>query len=73
MLSINFKKTHYMLITLPRKKVDVRVSACDIEQKSQIKYMGVFIDDCLRRDTQLQYINNKITKNIGILYKLRYA
>ena len=71
-LSINFKKTHYMLITSPRKKVDVQVSACDIEQKSQIKYLGVFIDDCLKWDAQLQYINNKITKNIGILYKLRY-
>ena len=52
------------------KKVDVQVSAC--EQKSQIKYLGVFIDDCLKWDAQLQYINNKITKNIGILYKLRY-
>ena len=70
-LSINFKKTHYMLITSPRKKVDVQVSACDIEQKSQIKYLGVFIDDCLKWDAQLQCINNKITKNIGILYKLR--
>ena len=58
-LSINFKKTHYMLITSPRKKVDVQVSACDIEQKSQIKYLGVFIDDCLKWDAQLQYINNK--------------
>ena len=52
------------------KKVDVQVSAC--EQKSQIKYLGVFIDDCLKWEAQLQYINNKITKNIGILYKLRY-
>ena len=72
MLSINFKKTHYMLITSPRKKVNVRVSVCDIEQKSQIKYLGVFIDDCLRWDAQLQHVNNKITKNTGILYKLRY-
>ena len=61
-----------MLITSPRKKVDVRVSACDIEQKSQIKYVGVLIDDCLRWDAQLQYISNKITKNTGILSKLRY-
>ena len=61
-----------MLITSPRKKVDVRVSACDIDQKSQIKYVGVLIDDCLRWDAQLQYISNKITKNTGILSKLRY-
>ena len=37
-----------MLITSPRKKVDVQVSACDIEKKSQIKYLGVFIDDIFK-------------------------
>ena len=45
---------------------------CNIEQKSQIKYLGVFIDEHLKWDAQLQHINNKITKNIGILFKLRY-
>ena len=44
----------------------------NIEQKSQIKYLGVFIDEHLKWDAQLQHINNKITKNTGILYKLRY-
>ena len=72
MLSINFKKTNYMIITPPKKKTYIRITACNIEQKSQIKYLGVFIDEHLKWDAQLQHINNKITKNIGILFKLRH-
>ena len=72
MLSINFKKTNYMIITSPKKKTNIRITACYIEQKSQIKYWGVFIDEHLKWDAQLQHINKKITKNIGILIKLRH-
>ena len=72
MLSINFKKTNYMIITSPKKKTNIRITACNIEQKSQIKYLGVFIDEHLKWDAQLQHINNKITKYIGILSKHRH-
>ena len=72
MLSINFKNTNYMITTSPKKKTNIRITACNIEQKSQINYLGVFIDEDLKWDAQLQHINNKITKNIGILFKLRH-
>ena len=62
----------YMIITSPKKKTYITITACNIEQKSQIKYLGVFIDEHLKWDAQLQHINNKITKNIGILFKLRH-
>ena len=71
-LSIDFKKTNFMIITTPKKKVNIRITACNIEQKSLIKYLGVFIDEHLKWDAQLQNINNKLTKNIRILYKLRH-
>ena len=60
-----------MIIASPKKKTNIRITVCNIEQKSQIKYLGVFIDEHLKWDAQLQHINNKITKNIGILFKLR--
>ena len=41
-------------------------------KRKQIKYLGVFIDEHLKWDAQLQHINNKLTKTIGILYKLRH-
>ena len=72
MLSINFKKTNYMIITSPKKKTNIRMTACYIEQNKQIKYLGVFIDEHLKWDARLQHINKKITKNIGILIKLRH-
>lgn len=38
MLSINFRKTNYMIITSPKERTNIRITACNIEQKSQIKY-----------------------------------
>ena len=67
-LSISFKNTYYMIITSPKKKTNIRITACNIEQKSQIKYLGVFIDEHLKWDAQLQHVNNKITKIIGVLF-----
>ena len=32
MLSINFKKTNYMIITSPKMKTNIRMTACYIEQ-----------------------------------------
>ena len=72
MFSINFKKTNYMIIASPKKKTNISITTCHIEQKSQIKYLGVFIDEHLKWDAQLQHINNKRTKNIGILFNLRH-
>ena len=43
-----------------------------IERKSQMKYLGVFIDQNLHWGPQIQHINNKFMKNVGIINKLRY-
>ena len=48
MLSINFKKTDYTIITSPQNKTNLRITVCSVEQKSHIKYLGVFIDEHLK-------------------------
>ena len=48
MLSTSFKKTNYMIIDSPKKKTNISITTCHIEQKSQINYLGVFIDEHLR-------------------------
>jgi len=70
MLSINFKKTNYMIITLPKKKTNIRITACNIEQKSQIKYLGVFIDEHLKWDAQLQQLTKKKKKTLEFYLSL---
>lgn len=71
-LSINMEKTKYMLITPSRKK-QIHVNIHNIERKNCIKYLGIYLDEHLNWKSQIANVNNKITKNIGIFYKLRYC
>ena len=70
-LSVNMKKTNFMLITSSRKKV-TPINILKFEQKACIKYLGVYIDQHLNWKDQITHVKNKVSKNIGILYKLRH-
>ena len=61
-----------MLITSPRKKPNLSITACNIQRKEYVKYLGVYINENLMWDTQIAHINDKIAKNTGILVKLRH-
>ena len=67
--SINFSKTNYILVSSSRLSGSINVN--NIKIKSQIKYLGVYIDQHLHWGPQIKHINNKLAKNIGITTKLR--
>jgi len=69
-LSINLTKTNYKVISSSRLGGHIHVHK--IERKSEIKYSGVFIDQNLHWGPQIQHINNKLMRKIGIINKLRY-
>ena len=69
-LSINLSKTNYMVISSPKLRGSIHIN--HIELKSQIKYLGVYIDRNLHWGPQIQHINNKLVKNTGIIKKLRH-
>ena len=69
-LSINLAKTNYMVISSSRLNGSLHIH--NIERKSQIKYLGVYIDQNLHWGPQIQHINDKLAKNVGIINKLRY-
>jgi hypothetical protein len=70
-LSINFQKTHYMVISSTRKKLkDIKIA--NIEQIGFIKYLGIFPDEHINWKQQIKHVNNKIAKNIVIINKLRH-
>jgi hypothetical protein len=71
-LSINIKKTNFMVITSCRKKTR-RIKIGNFEQKSYIKYLGIYIDQNLSWHQQISHVYNKIVKNTGIISKLRYC
>jgi len=59
-----------MLINSPRKKA-THINILNFEKKTWIKYLGVYIDQHLNWKDQITHVKNKVSKNIGILYKLR--
>ena len=69
-LSINFSRTNYILVSSSRLSGSINVN--NIKIKSQIKYLGVYIDQHLHWGPQIKHINNKLAKNIGIITKLRH-
>ena len=69
-LSVNFKKTNYMLITSSKKKMHLNIH--NIDYKSYIKYLAIYLDEHLQWEPQIQHVNNKLAKNVGIINKLRH-
>ena len=61
-----------MVITSCRKKTR-RIKIGNFEQKSYIKYLGIYIDQNLSWHQQISHVYNKIVKNTGIISKLRYC
>ena len=79
-LSLNMSKTNFMLIKSPRKKdsiINVKLMNCDgsfqlLERKTCIKYLGVLIDEHLTWKDQISFIRSRISRNTGIISKLRH-
>ena len=55
-LSVNFKKTNYMLISSSKKKMHLNIH--NIDCKSYIKYLGIYLDELLQWEPQIQHVNN---------------
>ena len=78
-LSINPDKTKYMLfrnkqksladLTLPILKMDNKI----LKQVNEFLYLGTFLDEHLSWETHINYISNKISKNNGILRRLKFT
>jgi len=74
-LSLNVKKTHYVLFTTKKRKDipvnSLKLNGVEIERVEKTKFLGVVIDERLNWSFHINYIKKKISKNIGIIYKAR--
>ena len=43
----------------------MRLSIHNIDCKSYIKYLGIYLDEHLQWESQIQHVNNKLAKNVG--------
>ena len=76
--SLNVKKSKYSFFRKPSKKDDIplvlpklNINNSEIARTESIKFLGVLLDENLSWKTHTKYIENKISKDIGILFKAR--
>ena len=73
-LTINIKKTHFMMFHRTRIKCtsrDVIIRGNSLECTNSTKFLGVIIDNKLNWSEHITYIKNKIAKSIGVIHKTR--
>ena len=61
-------KTDHIPLILPKLKINNEY----IERETSIKFLGVILDENLTWNKHIHVIENKISKNIGILFKAKY-
>ena len=73
-LSLNVKKTHYMVFSYTKVKSDnaeLKIEGETIPEVSKTKFLGVIIDNRLNWQHHINYISCKVAKGIGIILKIR--
>ena len=75
-LSLNIKKTHFIIFKSRGKKSNQHVSIImnnqEIEQVKYTKFLGLYIDDEFTWKYHIDQVASKITKMTGILAKARH-
>ena len=73
-LSLNINKTNFVIFhpfNKPlKKKITLKFFKKAISEKDQVKYLGIMIDSTL--NNHIDNVSTKISKTIGLLYKIRY-
>ena len=73
-LALNVSKTNFVIFSAKNKAlkhVTIIINRQAIQQKDYVKYLGVLIDSKLSFKQHITVITKKISRAIGLLYKLR--
>ena len=57
---------------IPLRFPNLNINGLTVQRESSIKFLGVWIDENLTRRDHIHAVENKIAKNIGLLYKGRH-
>ncbi len=74
-LHLNVKKTKWSLLGTYQKiskAVDINVGNAPLEQVSEYKYLGMWIDKNLNRNYHVDEMCSKLSKRLGILCRVKF-
>ena len=73
-LSLNINKTVAVIFSNRTASIDysneLSINNNRVKYQTDVKYLGVIIDNALSFKSHINLVSNKISKNLGILYKL---
>ena len=72
--SLNISKTNFVIFAPNNKQkfhVTIHINKVAIEEVQHVKYLGVLIDSQLTFNYHIDELNRKVSRAIGVLYKLR--
>ena len=77
MLSLNLQKTNFIYFKHPRKQpighhFEIKIDNTILEMKTHTKFLGVFINENLNWSNHINYTLTPISRNVGVLHKLKY-
>ena len=76
LLSLNVQKTNFIHFkgkkSIGNRCLQVKLNSTQIERKTCTKFLGVYINENLEWSDHVKHITTPISRNIGILYKVRY-
>jgi len=78
-LSLNVEKTNYTLfhkikkqeLNIPLMLPELYLNDKLIKKQTSIKFLGILVDESLSWLPQINYIQSKITRTIGVMYRFR--
>ena len=72
-LLVNLSKTHVMLFSFKRNvpKLSIKINNYELEEKSEINFLGVQIDNKLNWKAHITHVCSKVSKSIAILRLVR--
>src|SRR6218665_1848109 len=78
-LSLNPNKSNYIIFTGPRNKLpehpnkSIILNNIAIKRVSNVKFLGVIIDEHLTWKSRINLVKNKAAKMIGIIKRLKFT
>ena len=76
-LSLNIPKTKFMIFHYRQRNItnfipDLQINNHHIERVSEFNFLGITLDENLSWNNHIQKISNKISRNVGCLYRLKH-
>ena len=74
-LSLNVQKTNFMHFkgrkSCHNQRIDIKLDGISIERQTCTKFLGVYINDKLTWNDHVNHVAIPISRNIGIMYKVK--